>query len=158
MAPRKVGGRGAGRSRAPRGRSLVFHVQLGLVLVAPGVIWWRSYGIARARELNALERQRKTGKAPTGFAGAVAGSLAVSGVLLALPALAGLAIGGGLILYALTGGPDFGAGVWSLLASGPRKAAQRDALHHRGQGQVGSIGGQQHGGHRASYRTCGNRG
>lgn len=41
-----------------------------------------------------------------------------------------LAIGGGLILYALTGGPDFGTGVWSLLASGPRKAAQRDALHH----------------------------
>ncbi len=41
-----------------------------------------------------------------------------------------LAIGGGLILYALTGGPDFGAGVWSLLARGPRKAAQRDALHH----------------------------
>jgi cytochrome d ubiquinol oxidase subunit II len=41
-----------------------------------------------------------------------------------------LAIGGGLILYALTGGPDFGAGVWSLLALGPRKAAQREALHH----------------------------
>jgi cytochrome d ubiquinol oxidase subunit II len=41
-----------------------------------------------------------------------------------------LAIGGGLVLYALTGGPDFGAGVWSLLARGPRKAAQREALHH----------------------------
>jgi cytochrome bd ubiquinol oxidase subunit II len=41
-----------------------------------------------------------------------------------------LAIGAGLILYALTGGPDFGAGVWSLLARGPRKAAQRAAVHH----------------------------
>jgi len=41
-----------------------------------------------------------------------------------------LAIGGGLVLYALTGGPDFGAGVWSLLARGPRKMAQREALHH----------------------------
>jgi cell division protein FtsL len=58
MAPRRVGGRGAGRSRAPRGRTLVFLVLLGFVLVATGVIWRRSYGIARARELNALERQR----------------------------------------------------------------------------------------------------
>jgi cytochrome d ubiquinol oxidase subunit II len=41
-----------------------------------------------------------------------------------------LAIGAGLTLYALTGGPDFGAGVWSLLARGPRKAAQRAAVHH----------------------------
>jgi cytochrome d ubiquinol oxidase subunit II len=41
-----------------------------------------------------------------------------------------LTIGGGLVLYALTGGPDFGAGVWSLLARGPRKQAQREALHH----------------------------
>lgn len=41
-----------------------------------------------------------------------------------------LAIGAGLVLYALTGGPDFGAGVWSLLAQGPRKAAQRAAVHH----------------------------
>ncbi|HTV23588.1 MAG TPA: cytochrome d ubiquinol oxidase subunit II [Polyangiaceae bacterium] len=41
-----------------------------------------------------------------------------------------LALGAGLVLYALTGGPDFGAGVWSLLARGPRKAAQRAAVHH----------------------------
>ncbi len=41
-----------------------------------------------------------------------------------------LTVGGGLVLYALTGGPDFGAGVWSLLARGPRKVAQREALHH----------------------------
>jgi cytochrome d ubiquinol oxidase subunit II len=39
-------------------------------------------------------------------------------------------IGAGLVLYALTGGPDLGAGVWSLLARGPRKAAQRELLHH----------------------------
>lgn len=30
-----------------------------------------------------------------------------------------------LVLYALLGGADFGGGVWDLLASGPRKAAQR---------------------------------
>src|SRR5690606_19033775 len=41
-----------------------------------------------------------------------------------------LAIGAGLIVYALTGGADFGAGVWSLLARGPRKDAQRAAVHH----------------------------
>jgi cytochrome d ubiquinol oxidase subunit II len=41
-----------------------------------------------------------------------------------------LAVGLGLIVYALTGGPDFGAGIWSLLARGPRKAAQREAVHH----------------------------
>jgi cytochrome bd ubiquinol oxidase subunit II len=41
-----------------------------------------------------------------------------------------LALGAGVILYALTGGPDLGAGVWHLLARGPRKAAQREALLH----------------------------
>lgn len=40
-----------------------------------------------------------------------------------------LALGLGVIIYALSGGPDLGAGVWNLLASGPRKAAQREALH-----------------------------
>lgn len=30
-----------------------------------------------------------------------------------------------LVLYAVTGGADFGAGVWDRLAAGPRKAAQR---------------------------------
>ena len=39
------------------------------------------------------------------------------------------ALGIGVVLYALTGGPDLGAGVWHLLASGPRKAEQRSALH-----------------------------
>ncbi len=34
----------------------------------------------------------------------------------------------GLMLYALFGGADFGGGVWDLLAKGPRKQAQRDAI------------------------------
>ncbi len=32
--------------------------------------------------------------------------------------------------YVLLGGADFGGGVWDLLASGPRKAAQRDLVAH----------------------------
>lgn len=38
-------------------------------------------------------------------------------------------IGLGLLVWSLTGGADLGAGLWSLLASGPRKAEQRDAVH-----------------------------
>jgi cytochrome d ubiquinol oxidase subunit II len=34
------------------------------------------------------------------------------------------------IAYALLGGADFGGGVWDLLARGPRKEAQRDAIAH----------------------------
>lgn len=34
----------------------------------------------------------------------------------------------GVLLYALLGGADFGGGVWDLLASGPRAAAQRAAI------------------------------
>ena len=41
----------------------------------------------------------------------------------------------GLVLYLLGGGADFGGGVWDLLASGPRKAAQR-ALVERAIGPV----------------------
>ncbi len=33
-----------------------------------------------------------------------------------------------LIFYALTGGADYGGGMWDLLASGPRAAAQRKAI------------------------------
>jgi cytochrome d ubiquinol oxidase subunit II len=33
-----------------------------------------------------------------------------------------------LTLYVLTGGADYGGGVWDLLASGPRAAAQRDLI------------------------------
>lgn len=35
-----------------------------------------------------------------------------------------------LTVYALLGGADFGGGVWDLLARGPRKAAQRQAIEH----------------------------
>lgn len=34
------------------------------------------------------------------------------------------------ILYALLGGADYGGGMWDLLASGPRKREQRDAIAH----------------------------
>ena len=34
----------------------------------------------------------------------------------------------GLTLYVLLGGADFGGGVWDLLASGPRKSAQRELI------------------------------
>lgn len=33
-----------------------------------------------------------------------------------------------LVLYTVTGGADFGGGVWDLLATGPRKGAQRDLI------------------------------
>jgi cytochrome bd ubiquinol oxidase subunit II len=39
--------------------------------------------------------------------------------------LLGAAILVSLVLYALLGGADFGGGIWDLLASGPRRAAQR---------------------------------
>lgn len=35
-----------------------------------------------------------------------------------------------LILYMLTGGADFGGGVWDLFAIGPRGKKQRDIIHH----------------------------
>jgi cytochrome d ubiquinol oxidase subunit II len=35
----------------------------------------------------------------------------------------------GLLAYVLLGGADFGGGVWDLLASGPRKTAQRAKIH-----------------------------
>ena len=44
--------------------------------------------------------------------------------------LLGAVILAALILYALLGGADFGGGVWDLLASGPRKAAQRALVEH----------------------------
>lgn len=39
-------------------------------------------------------------------------------------------MGAGLIAYVLTAGADFGGGVWDLLARGPRKEAQREAVAH----------------------------
>jgi len=42
-----------------------------------------------------------------------------------------VAIGlGALTLYAVFGGADFGGGVWDVLASGPRRDAQREAVAH----------------------------
>jgi cytochrome d ubiquinol oxidase subunit II len=35
-----------------------------------------------------------------------------------------------LALYAIFGGADFGGGAWDLLATGPRRDAQRDAIAH----------------------------
>jgi cytochrome d ubiquinol oxidase subunit II len=49
--------------------------------------------------------------------------LALPEVLAALLALA-------LNAYVLFGGADFGGGVWDLLASGPRKARQREVIAH----------------------------
>ena len=42
--------------------------------------------------------------------------------------LVALALFLALVVYTVTGGADFGGGVWDLLASGPRKDAQRDAI------------------------------
>lgn len=39
-------------------------------------------------------------------------------------------LGAGLLAYVLTAGADFGAGLWDLLASGPRQKAQRAAIEH----------------------------
>ncbi len=39
-------------------------------------------------------------------------------------------MGLGLIAYAITGGADLGAGLWSAFASGPRKQEQRAAVAH----------------------------
>ena len=36
----------------------------------------------------------------------------------------------GLTLYVLSGGADFGGGVWDILAGGPRRAAQRETIAH----------------------------
>jgi cytochrome bd ubiquinol oxidase subunit II len=49
--------------------------------------------------------------------------------------LLGGAVLGALVLYALLGGADFGGGIWDLLASGPRKGAQR-ALVERAIGPI----------------------
>jgi cytochrome d ubiquinol oxidase subunit II len=35
-----------------------------------------------------------------------------------------------LVLYAVTGGADYGGGIWDLLASGPRKREQRALIEH----------------------------
>jgi cytochrome bd ubiquinol oxidase subunit II len=42
----------------------------------------------------------------------------------------GVVILAALVIYALSGGADFGGGMWDLLTSGPRARAQRDAIDH----------------------------
>jgi len=37
---------------------------------------------------------------------------------------------GSLVLYAVSGGADFGGGMWDLLATGPRARRQREAIEH----------------------------
>lgn len=49
MAPRRV---------ARRGRAWVAFALLGFVLIGAGVIWRRTVGVARARELRQLEQHR----------------------------------------------------------------------------------------------------
>ncbi|MDX2184481.1 MAG: cell division protein FtsL [Gemmatimonadaceae bacterium] len=60
MAKGTVNARGGGRSTrsAPRGRGLVAFVLLAFLVVATGVIARRSYGIAQARALRDLDRER----------------------------------------------------------------------------------------------------
>ena len=55
----------------------------------------------------------------------IAPSLVLDGVAIGLPELAAGAMALALTGYVLTGGADFGGGVWDLLASGPRRRAQR---------------------------------
>jgi cytochrome d ubiquinol oxidase subunit II len=49
---------------------------------------------------------------------------------MALENLAAAALLLGLIMYAAFGGADFGGGIWTALASGPRKKEQRESLFH----------------------------
>ncbi|MFB3817972.1 MAG: cytochrome d ubiquinol oxidase subunit II [Candidatus Methylomirabilales bacterium] len=44
--------------------------------------------------------------------------------------LAAMVLLGGLVLYAVFGGADFGSGVWMALATGPRARAQQEHLFH----------------------------
>ena len=56
----RAGARGGakGRGRRPSGRSVVAILLVGFVLVAVGVIWRRSYGFSREREIATLEQKR----------------------------------------------------------------------------------------------------
>ena len=49
--------------------------------------------------------------------------------------LLGITVLVALIAYALLGGADYGGGIWDLLASGPRRKAQRDLI----EGAIGPI-------------------
>ena len=43
----------------------------------------------------------------------------------------------GLIAYAVLAGADFGGGLWDLLAAGPRRREQQDAIAHARWGRSG---------------------
>ncbi|MGH7313066.1 MAG: cytochrome d ubiquinol oxidase subunit II, partial [Candidatus Rokuibacteriota bacterium] len=45
-----------------------------------------------------------------------------------LEGLLALVLLAALVLYALSGGADFGGGMWDLLATGPRARRQREAI------------------------------
>ena len=49
----------------------------------------------------------------------------MTGLAIGLPEVIAAVLGVALNAYVLTGGADFGGGVWDLLASGPRRARQR---------------------------------
>ncbi len=48
-----------GERRAPRGRAIVAVALTAFVMMAAAVVWRRSYGIARTRELQLLESRRR---------------------------------------------------------------------------------------------------
>ena len=50
--------------------------------------------------------------------------------MLTLENLAAGAVLLGLVMYAVFGGADFGGGIWTVLASGPRAEEQRESLFH----------------------------
>ena len=49
-------------------------------------------------------------------------------LMLGVEQLVALVLGASLVVYVVTGGADFGGGVWDLLARGPRQVAQRRAI------------------------------
>lgn len=49
---------------------------------------------------------------------------------MAVETLLGAVLLGALVLYALSGGADYGGGMWDLLAAGPRARQQREAIEH----------------------------
>lgn len=60
----------------------------------------------------------------------VASAMVASAAPSTLANIGAALVGVGLIAYAALGGADFGAGLWDLLARGPRAARQRDAISH----------------------------
>jgi cytochrome d ubiquinol oxidase subunit II len=49
---------------------------------------------------------------------------------MALDDVLALVVLAALVLYALSGGADYGGGMWDLLATGPRRRRQREAIEH----------------------------